>query len=328
VFIKSVCESGGGDIIGTQESLKGIAAEIYNYSTNISDGISAQEAICMVNKDVYNYSIEKNGVIRTNSLSIKDQSRSPESTIGLAVILSELGYDVSINGVFDEKLKIAVTEFQNSRGLNADGVVGVKTKDELITVLSEKLQVPLKREDNIEKFATNKAMIISFMEVINSILKEEDIHFADPSFILASMIDEHGCDELKSFKKMIKRGLNLGNITKGDRTNLSTSWVYKDKKNKVILDENNNSIAKPTRPFGTNNRKFRVYTTIKEALRDKILLLKTLYPKIATLNSKSEIAEIQKSLKGYAETTTKASNMKSISKKIRRICNEISIQNT
>ena len=45
--------------------------------------------------------------------------------------LSTLGYEVEINGNFDENTEAAVKKFQQQHNLNVDGVVGAQTGPQL-----------------------------------------------------------------------------------------------------------------------------------------------------------------------------------------------------
>lgn len=50
----------------------------------------------------------------------------------LQEILNYYGYNVTVDGIFGKKTEAAVKQFQKSRKLNVDGIVGLKTWNALL----------------------------------------------------------------------------------------------------------------------------------------------------------------------------------------------------
>lgn len=61
------------------------------------------------------------------------EGNTGDAVRGAQTALSARGYSVSVDGVFGSGTKSAVVSFQSSRGLTADGVVGLNTWSELVS---------------------------------------------------------------------------------------------------------------------------------------------------------------------------------------------------
>jgi hypothetical protein len=64
---------------------------------------------------------------------------SGQAVLCLQVILNELGYNVVVDGYFGPKTQAAVTSFQRSNGLLADGITGPNTWNTMVWIWSNKL---------------------------------------------------------------------------------------------------------------------------------------------------------------------------------------------
>ena len=63
----------------------------------------------------------------TNSLPTLRLNSKGDNVKYLQVILNYYGYELKVDGFFGSKTEVAVKQFQKSRKLTVDGVVGSKT---------------------------------------------------------------------------------------------------------------------------------------------------------------------------------------------------------
>ena len=111
--------------------------------------------------------------------------------------LSDLGFSIgNIDGIFGEKTKNAVMEFQRMRGLDADGIVGEKTWNVLFDIK--------KSDDNRE---SEKKDDIKTVETLKLAMKEELVPYLDGIMTLVqrgkarrsreeAFIDLMNCDDI------------------------------------------------------------------------------------------------------------------------------------
>ncbi|OKH17851.1 peptidoglycan-binding domain-containing protein [[Limnothrix rosea] IAM M-220] len=74
------------------------------------------------------------GILSGRNLRLNDQGSDVRT---LQRALRRIGYDVPVNGVFDEQTRDAVIAFQQSRRITADGIVGPQTEGQLEIVLGD-----------------------------------------------------------------------------------------------------------------------------------------------------------------------------------------------
>lgn len=86
------------------------------------------------------------GVTGTVSVTLKNGS-SGSLTRYLQVMLNKMGYSLSVDGIFGPNMETAVKNFQSSKGLTADGIVGNNTWKQLFASYS--INVP---GTGVEKF--------------------------------------------------------------------------------------------------------------------------------------------------------------------------------
>jgi GH25 family lysozyme M1 (1,4-beta-N-acetylmuramidase) len=84
--------------------------------------------------------------------------------------LSKIGYNISVDGDFGPNTEVAVKDYQKSRGLKVDGIVGSITRNALINKLPNKVK-PVKEDTNIsttDKFATGSKITLDNTSLYSS----------------------------------------------------------------------------------------------------------------------------------------------------------------
>lgn len=108
------------------------------YDVGIVDGIATDKFYNAVLKYQTDNGLTADGMVGTSTKAMLLGGTSGSGTVSstlkvgsngsltlyLQRLLKELGYQISLNGIFDSQIRDAVIKFQNANGLEADGVVG------------------------------------------------------------------------------------------------------------------------------------------------------------------------------------------------------------
>jgi hypothetical protein len=107
---------------------------VYNFTNYVDSKIKQIKEALDLSNEVNNTLelIKKNSTLPLLKLGTPSNNNSIPYIKVLQNILDSQGYNLDINGKFDEKTKQAVVDYQSSDGLNRDGVVGKDTWSSLL----------------------------------------------------------------------------------------------------------------------------------------------------------------------------------------------------
>ncbi|AZR72829.1 hypothetical protein BBF96_05150 [Anoxybacter fermentans] len=99
----------------------------------------------------------------------------------LQQILVEMGFDLTVDGIFGLETEKVVKDFQLSQGLLADGVVGLETFDKLREV-SENIEYEVQPGDTLSEIAEEFNVTIADIKALNQI--KDDLIYVGQTLII------------------------------------------------------------------------------------------------------------------------------------------------
>ncbi|ADQ14944.1 LysM peptidoglycan-binding domain-containing protein [Halanaerobium hydrogeniformans] len=140
--------------------------------------------------------------------------------------LTELGYDISSDGIFGRATEEAVKDFQSSNGLSVDGIVGRETYQKLKNSFVEKVSYELYivgRGDSLSRIASSRNLTVSEIKEFNN-LNSERIDYGQTLKIPVNGVggNEHNQNQ-ESSTYTVRRGDTLSQIAA--RNNLKAEEI-------------------------------------------------------------------------------------------------------
>lgn len=180
--------------------------------------------------------------------------------------LSELGYDLSTDGIFGRGTKEAVKDFQRSNALSVDGIVGEETYQKLKNSFVEKVSYELYivgRGDTLSRIASRKSMTVSEIKDFNNLVSER----IDYGQTLKIPVDGVGGNESAQREEnttyTVRRGDTLSQIAARNNlqveeivaaNNISSDFIREGQKLTLpISDRNQQSSVSSTNSGGSSN---------------------------------------------------------------------------
>jgi Putative peptidoglycan-binding domain-containing protein len=97
------------------------------YDAGTADGIKGEKTITAIKKFQSDYALDSDGIVGSKT----KQSLDAISLMGVQRKLKGLGYTCDVNGTRDDSTVKAIKDFQQQKGLEANGIINQQTKDAL-----------------------------------------------------------------------------------------------------------------------------------------------------------------------------------------------------
>jgi hypothetical protein len=153
---------------------------------------------------------------------IKLQLKSKGDAVAmLQELLNEFGYEIIVNGVFDEATDMVVRDFQKAMGLVSDGIVYTKTWTKLINNVPidlGQMESWFLREQDIEDVAKTLDVEVAVVKAVNEVESSGRGYLLDGRVKI--LFEGH-----EFWKQLVKRQIDPVPLVKGNENVLYKKWV-------------------------------------------------------------------------------------------------------
>ncbi len=167
-------------------------------------------------------------------------------------MLSYIGYDINIDGIYGNQTESTIKDFQRNKGLGIDGITGEQTRKALEKMIEE-IKYTVEYGDNLSLIAFEFKTTVSSIKELNN-LKDEKIFPGQELLIPGDGIGGGREEKInKQITHKVERGDALSLLSKKYGTDMQTIKLANNLKNDRIYEGQELII-----PHITSNQKFKL----------------------------------------------------------------------